>query len=243
MKRYGVFTAALVCTMLVALAAQAQPQGGGRGGRGGRGGGMGGFGMMGGGMGLVALCANSRCPGRPATDPRPKGQVEGSGGSTARRHARRGRHARPFARRAPGQDAGENGSYSEAARRNPQAGPTPTIGRNSGCKSAAQSALVTPEMVKALTLTPEQTEKIRGVQQQVQEKMRDSFSGLRDMSQEEQPYEDDGTDENGAERIIRKGRGSPYPAAAGDPGKAEGQEVGHRASDAWPAATGRLGRG
>jgi Spy/CpxP family protein refolding chaperone len=181
-RRFGVITLALLCAMLIVASAMAQPPGGG--------GGPGGFGpgMMGGmGANLMRLLRNQDVQNdlQLTTDQKDKlrDAAQSMGMGNMRDRMQELRDLAPEERQTKMQELMKE-MQEKTEKQLAEILQPAQLDRLKEIRLQVMggAALALPEVAKALNITDEQTEKLKAIQQQVQDKMREA---VQDLSQEE----------------------------------------------------------
>ena len=184
-RRYGVFAIALMCMMLIVASAMAQPPGGRLGG------GPGGFGggMMGGpGGGFLGLLRNQDVQNdlQLTTDQKDKLRDAAQGMGNMRERMQGLQDLPQEERREKMQEIMKEVQEKTEKQLAEILQPAQLQRlKEIRLQVIGAAALALPEVAKALDITAEQTEKLKAIQQDMQDKMREAMQGAADLSQEE----------------------------------------------------------
>jgi hypothetical protein len=184
-RRCGTFALALVCAMLIVVSAMAQPPGGRRGG------GPGGFGggMMGGpGGNLLGLLRSQDVQNelQLTTDQKDKLQDAAQSMGNMRERMQGLQDLSQEERRAKMQEIMTEMQEKTEKQLAEILQPAQLQRlKEIRLQVIGAAALALPEVAKALDITAEQTDKLKAIQQQMQDKMREAMQGAADLSQEE----------------------------------------------------------
>jgi hypothetical protein len=187
LRRYCVFACVLTCAMMMATAAIAQPPGGRQGGgRGGFGGGM----MGGPGANLMGLLRSQDVQNdlQLTTDQKDKLQdaAQAMGMGNMRERMQGLQDLSQEERMAKMQEIMKE-MQEKTEKQLAEILQPAQLARLKEIRLQVMGAgaLALPEVSKALDITAEQTEKLKAIQQQIQDKVREAMQGSQDLSQEE----------------------------------------------------------